>query len=103
MYVREIDTVGFTFRGEILCHGCVEIAVRRQFRDNPELSKWPLEDSDGSHEVVGQYARAKGEAIYAPGELHTYDTDAFCSDDVPKAFEDAEEGELCMECTAALV
>lgn len=103
MEIRAIDTVGFTFRGENLCHWCVEIAVREEFRDNPELSNWPLADSDRSHEVVGQYARAKGEPIYAPGELHTYDTAAFCSEDVPKAFADAEEGELCMECTAALV
>lgn len=93
-----IDTAGFTFNGENLGKGCTERTVRYILAS--EFPKWPVVDSDTVHDVVGQLARAKGEAIMYSHEFATYDTAAFDSGDVPKAFEGAsvDDDEQCMCC-----
>lgn len=92
------DTVGFTFHAEILCKGCTSRTVRHILvTDYPT---WPVSEDDTVHDLVGQLARAKGEAIMYGPEYNTYDTAAFDPGDVPKAFESAsvDDGEQCMCC-----
>lgn len=92
------DTVGFTFNGENLGMGCTARTVRHILvTDYPT---WPVASDDNVHDVVGQLARAKGEAIMYPHEFATYDTAAFDSGDVPKAIESSsvDDDEWCMCC-----
>lgn len=92
------DTVGFTFNGENLGRGCTERTVR--YIMTSEYPKWPVTSDDNVHDVVGQLARAKGEAIMYPGEFATYDVAAFDSGDLPKAIESdsVDDDETCMCC-----
>lgn len=102
MYVRTLETAGFTFDGANNCVPCTGDIMRDALTAYPQF---PAPADFDTHDLVGQYARATGHAIYAPDEFHTYDTSAFDSGDVPKAFTSGSvtDGESCDQCGSYLV
>lgn len=89
------DTIGFTWQGEHLCLACTWLKVRDLIVREGWLTQ---EEAYGHsvHDLVGVMAARKSIPAYAVNEYRTYDTELFNPDDLPMAFEDADEGERCM-------
>lgn len=90
------DTAGFMWQGEILCRACTWLSMRDLVIREGWLTQEEAYHYYDAHGLVGVVAARKAIPAYARHESDTYDTELFDSDDLPKAFEDADEGERCM-------